>query len=330
LCIDADEVVEDFTEIKKFIKRMPKGVYSVKMRHLIGDLGHEDATVETHYVLNRLFKIEAAGEYPEVEHPVLQAAEGMQIAATNCTTIWHLAYIPNMWDIKRRYDNHVKKSNIHTPEYLRQWYYAHLFGKYPVREFNPAELPREILSKFDINKDELYFAGRNLEVKHFIDAMHWRDYFKIGSFIEFGAGLGPRTFAMRAVGLLGQGYELSQWAVDHAMTPLIQNDLTKGIAIPNPGELVVAYDVLEHIDPEKLDFAIKCLITASDKYVLISVPVIGDPNLENDPTHKTKETAEWWIEQFVNKQCKHIKTPEHFLFKDQVFIFEVPSGNTKK
>ena len=121
------------------------------MRHLQGDLGHEDATVPEHFVPNRLFLISEATKYPEVEHPVLEGKDPKLQTHTNCTTIWHLAYVPNMWDIKRRYENHLKKSDIHTPEFLKSWYYSHLFGQYPSKQFDPVELPKILLDRFGID-----------------------------------------------------------------------------------------------------------------------------------------------------------------------------------
>jgi len=325
LCLDADEVVEDINQIKELINRFPQTVLSVKMRHLIGDLGHEDSTVEEHYVLNRLFHIDSADKYPEVEHPVLEGKKGTQYTQTKCTTIWHLAYVPNIWDIKKRYENHMQKSNMHTPEFLKWWYYSHLFGQYPKKQFNPVELPRRILNEFGIEKDEIYFQNRGLETKHFVDAIHWRDYFKPNKVLEVGCGKGPRVFALNNIGVNTIGIELSQWAVDHAMLKehIIQGDITDKDLNQSIVDLVITYDVLEHLEPTDLDKAIDNLTKISKKYILISVPVIGDPNLENDPTHKIKETKEWWINKFENKGCKHIDTPEHFLFKEQVLIFEV-------
>ena len=39
LCLDADEVVENLSKIKEFIQLANEGIYSVKMRHFIGNLG---------------------------------------------------------------------------------------------------------------------------------------------------------------------------------------------------------------------------------------------------------------------------------------------------
>jgi len=52
------------------------------------------------------------------------------------------------------------------------------------------------------------------------------------------------------------------------------------------------------------------------------VPVIGNPALEIDPTHIIKESEEWWLSQFEKRGLKLIKTPDNFLYKEQVYIFE--------
>jgi len=147
LCLDADEIVKDLSKIKQFIQASSiKGFILLKMRHLIGDLGHEDATESEHFVLNRLFHISAVDKYPEAEHSVLIPKEDFkEIYPTTCTTIWHLAYIPNMRDIKKKYENHLKKSTMHSPAFLSWWYKAHLFGGYPKKAFDPVEIPKTII-----------------------------------------------------------------------------------------------------------------------------------------------------------------------------------------
>lgn len=344
LCLDADEVVEDLSKIKEFIQNNGGdvdigngGLWSVKMRHLVSDLAHEDALQETHYVLNRLFKISEAGEYPEVEHPVLQpkvhtVPEGQEIpqvaiGRTDCTTIWHLAYIPNMWEIKKRYDNHLKKSNMHTPQFLKQWYHAHLFGKYPKREFNPVELPSVILNKFGINKDELYFQDRGIDMKHPLMVKQWYDYFKPDSVLDLGCGKGPYLYFWNWFIDDIQGIELSEFAVQNSFIPnkISQGDITE----PNQydssdGEdwdLITAIDVLEHLDDKQLSEAMNNIVNYGKKF-LFSVPVIGDPNLENDKTHKQFRTKEDWIKLWESYGIKIKETPTNWLFAHQLFIGE--------
>jgi len=329
LCLDADEVVDDLNKLKEWInkygnvltKRHP--CIHVKMRHFIGDLGHEDATVPEHMCLNRLFKIVDDLEYPEVEHPVL-SLKGLPIVPENVcrvTTIWHMAYIPNLWEIKKRYDSHMKKSNMHTPEFLNQWYRAHLFGQYPTTQINLIDIPKIILDEFGIDKDEIYFMNRGLETKHFIDATHWKDFFKCKDAVEYGCGRGPRVFAMNGVGVHTIGFEISYFAVKNKIHEYVMlGDICNSFS--SSKDLVIGYDVLEHISYQNLDKAINVLVNATKKYIIVSVPVIGDPNLEADPTHIIRETKEWWIKQFTDKGLKLIKTPEHFLFKEQIMIFK--------
>lgn len=322
LCLDADEVVEDLSKIKEFIQTAKEGLYSVKMRHLIGDLSHEDSLQETHFVLNRLFKISEADSYPEVEHPVLQPVKEGNTFSWTGTTIWHLAYIPNMWEVKRRYDNHMKKSNMHTPQFLKQWYHAHLFGTYPRRQFNPTELPNVILSKFGVNKDELYFANRGIDMKHPLMVRQWYDYFKPESVLDLGCGRGPYTYFWNWFVNDIQGIDLSQFAVDNSFVPNLirQGDITDE-GVYKETDLITAIDVLEHLDNNQLDKALANISRFGKKF-LFSIPFIGDPNLELDKTHKQFRTKEEWIGIIQDYDIKIKETPKDWLFKEQILVGE--------
>jgi len=137
-----------------------------------------------------------------------------------------------------------------------------------------------------------------------------------------------RIWCMNKVGLNAHGNELSEYAVKNSFVPdkIVQGDVTKGLVKQDEDgyELAMAYDVLEHVSYEDLDNSIQTLMDTTKKYLFISVPVIGDPNLEADITHLIKETKEWWIKQFTNKGLKEIEVPQHFLFRDQLMIFEKP------
>jgi len=318
LFCDTDEVVEDLSKIKKVIQVLEPALYNVRMRHFIGDLGHEDATQQKHYVLGRLFKISEAEGYPEVEHPVLQ---GKGYGQVDDTTIWHLSYIPNLWEIKKKYDNHSKKSNIHSPQFLRSWYISHILGQYPKKRINAMEVPNIIWKEFGVDKDELYVMGReNMEVKHYQDAIDWTKFFKPKNCTIYGCGVGQRVYTMNCQGVDTIGIEINPYAVKLMKHDQVkEGDIREDVLI---SDLVIAFDVLEHIDYEDIDKAINTMIKASNKHILISVPVLGNPQLELDSTHLIKESEEWWINKFTEKGVKLIKTPEHFGFKEQVYIFE--------
>jgi glycosyltransferase involved in cell wall biosynthesis len=339
LCLDADEVVDDINKVKEFIQTAYDGIYSVKMRHFIGDLGNEDATQEKHYVPNRLFKISEAGNYPEVEHPVLQpkiqfvpVGQELQrqiMELTDCTTIWHLAYIPNLWEIKKRYDNHLNKSNMHTPQFLKGWYYQHLFGWYPKKQIDVMDIPQTILTEFGIDKDEFYFTPRMpIEAKHFIMCKEWNDYFKPKYILDLGCGVGHygRGFKIFNPDVSYLGLEKSKWAVEN--TPykdlcLQVEDITKLSSINGNYDLVLCLDVLEHLEYKGLDSILKLI--KDKRSVLFSIPYIGDPHLDADKTHIIKETKEWW----VNKLSEYFTikdVPSNWLFANQLLIGERKNG----
>ena len=335
LVLDADEVVEDLQSLTTWIEKY-KSIFdlysccSVNMRHFIGDLGHEDATQQKHYVPHRLFKITNDLFYPLGEHPVLNCKnKESRNYICNATTIWHLAYIPNLWDIKKRYESHLLKSEIHTPQFLKQWYYAHLFGEYPKTKINPIDIPGIILNEFDIDKDEFYFATRGLEAKHFIMSKQWADYIKNKhhitddyqlQVIEFGCGRAPYGYALNLYNCTYTGVELSQFAVNNGFVPIRQGNIIDYYD-DREYDLILCIDVLEHLSDEELHKALTN-ITKFGQDFIFSVPVIGDPNLENDKTHKQFKTKAEWIKLWEDYGIKIKETPKDWLFGHQIFIGE--------
>jgi len=330
LVLDADEVLNDdgIEKIKSFIQ-LPHlhneehcGVFSVQMEHFIGDLGKVDATQDVHFVPNRLFKISEVDKYPEVEHPCLIAKNNLYGKCAD-TTIFHLAYIPNMWEIKKRYENHMKKSNMHTPEYLKSWYYSHLFGLYPTRKFPSSKIPSYILNSFGIDPDEIYFANRGLEIKHFMDATNWKAFFNPRDVLEVGCGLGPRVGAMRAIEIDAKGIELSKWAVENSLCKgyVTQGDIVNYEDIKKY-DLIICYDILEHISYNDIDKVVDNIIKLMKRNILVSVPYKGTPNCDNDSTHKIKESREWWLSLFMKRGLIPVDVPKNFLYPEQLLIFK--------
>lgn len=342
ICLDADEVVEDLNKIKEFIQTAEPCVYAIKMRHLIQDLAHEDATTDRHFVPQRLFKISEADYYPLVEHPVLQSKfkESLPIkneknlitikhiekdnllayiGITECTTIWHLAYIPNLWEIKKRYDNHLKKSEMHTPEYLNNWYRQHLFGKYPKKEFNPVELPEVILNHFGINKDELYFQNRQIEFKHILMVQQWNEHFKPDSVLDLGAGRGCYLYFWKWFVEKCYGIEISLWAINMAFTSdIIQGDISN-IDYPK-SDLITAVDVLEHLTDDELDKTLKNIVKYGNKFIF-SIPFApNDQNLYLDNTHKQFKTKDEWKELIKSYGINVADAPTNWHFHQQILI----------
>ena len=328
LVLDPDEVLSDNAE--ELIKDIPAfeenkiNVVSIKMRHIIGDFGHEDYTLQEHIVTNRLFKINENLYYDEVEHPILKSKKDYVHAIYKKITVWHLAYGMNyMFEIKKRYLNHLKKSNIHSSDFLQWWYYAHITGGYARKPFNITELPKPVKEEYLIEDDYFYFINRDkLELKHVLDAYHWKEYFKPKTALDIGCGFGQRVWALLSYGVDAEGYEISQFAVDKSMVPIKikQQDITELPDYYKTYDLVICYDLLEHLEEKDLDKTLKNIYLLGNKDFVFSIPFEGDPNLLADITHKIFKDASWWYEKLSNNGFKIEKTPEHFLFKNQIII----------
>jgi len=333
LVLDADEVVEDLSKIRGYIDNTtyPEKLVSVKMRHFIGSLGFEDAITPKHHVPHRLFKVREELRYPECEHPVLWITQdGKQLPETELvknitefegTTIWHLAYCSNIWDIRKRYINHRNKSEMHSNEYLDSWYFSHLFGKYPIKEINLMEIPDIIMGEFLINSDKIYYMTHNkLEVKHFLMAKQWKDYCDPFSVLDVGCGLGMYGMGFDNMGVNYVGVEKSHWAVDNTAykhLDIRQGDITEKQEYTGY-DLVLVIDVLEHLKGEDLNKTLN-LIRAYGGIFIFSIPYLGDPNLDADPTHRIKESKEWWVNR-LSRYFNIKDAPKDWLFHKQMLV----------
>lgn len=326
LVLDADEFVEKPETIKPFIKLLEENnadAASPLMRHLVWNLACEDATTPTHHVPMRLFKVKPNLSYPEVEHNVLQGPSKYINGST--FTLWHLGYAREVMRLRKKYLNHTAKSNIHSETFLTWWYHAHLFGEFPTKPVPREDLPLVLRQYMKVNDDYLYFKDRGVEIKHWDDAQHWVDFFKPKTSLEVGCGLGHRVNALKRMGVDAKGFDISEHAVTHTWYPslgIYVDDLVKPTKTDTKSDLVIAYDVLEHISEDELDTAIQNIKKWSNRNVLVSIPFEGDPNLYKDGTHKVFRSRDWWIAKFSEHRLAVVPTPEHFNFKHQLLILE--------
>lgn len=303
-------------------------IFDVHMVHFIGSLGKIDATREKHWVPRRLFIVSDDLKYPEHSHPVLEGNFN-QVEQYDKVTIFHLGHLPveYMDYILKRYKQHAEDSIIHSQDFLHDWKLRHLFGRYPVKDINPIELPKQICDRYEIDKDEFYFFNRGIELKHPLMVKQWADYFKPESVLDLGCGRGPYLYFWKWFVKNCGGIEISKWAVENAFTSnIIQDDITKPdnydiVEDENTDtDLITAIDVLEHLNEEQLNRTLD-LMSNYGKRFLFSIPFLGDPNLEADSTHIIKETKEWWVEKLL--QYFNIRdAPKDWLFANQLLIGE--------
>lgn len=335
LVCDPDEIIDDnFLQFAKMLKTLEDDskfpeICSIKMRHTIGDLSHEDSTINIHFVPHRLFKIREDLYYPETEHPVLSWKNDRikNIGYITQTTIWHLSYSRQVFDIKKKYDTHINKSEMHNPDFLRWWYTAHIYGEYPNKKFSPIELPKIIKDFFYINDDELYFKDRNLEVKHWIDIVQWKNHFKPKTMLDIGCGFGMRTWIAQTYGINSFGIDKSKWAIENSLFRnlikeghLVCDDITRKGIEKSDFDLIVAYDILEHIKYEDIDIVLDNIYNLGKENYLFSIPFIMDNNLYQDNTHIIKESKEWWLNKLQQHNFKIQMTPHDFQFAKQIII----------
>jgi cyclopropane fatty-acyl-phospholipid synthase-like methyltransferase len=134
------------------------------------------------------------------------------------------------------------------------------------------------------------------------------------------------VYAFNKIGVEAKGVEMSQYAVNHRMDENIeQGDVLSYRDHSHNYDLVIAYDLLEHISEEDLERAIYTLKyhAYNGGYILISVPMIGDPNLYKDTTHKIFWTRAQWEEKLRENNLKIIDVPEHWQFRNQLILCEV-------
>lgn len=323
LVLDADEVL-DTKGIKKIKEQisLSANVICPRMRHLMYTLGFEDATQDKHYVLHRLFKLDNAINYPMNEHTVL-SIKNTSVTNDNIL-IWHLGYIGGVWDIKKRFEQQTIRDNGYDKQFLVEWNKKHLLGNYPIRKICTDDLPDIILRKFNLTEEQVYFDNRSdLELKHSIFVKQWNSLLKPKSVADIGCAKGLYLYYWE-MSCKCDGYEFSQYAIDNKLcdSNIYQLDLNeKDIKLNKKYDLIVANDVLEHLEYDTIDNTIDLLVDNSNKYILTSIPYKGTQNFYLDKTHIIEETKEWWANKFIERGCKEIKVPNNWIYKEQLMIF---------
>lgn len=139
--------------------------------------------------------------------------------------------------------------------------------------------------------------------------------------IFIGDGLGVRTFPAKLFNLNVLGTDISKFAITHSYCPenMIHDDIVN-TQIKEEAKLVVCYDILEHLNYEDLDKALENIKSLGKNYIF-SIPFLGDPNLDADPTHIIKESKQWWIEK-LSKYFNIKDAPKEWLFSNQLLIGE--------
>lgn len=106
------------------------------------------------------------------------------------------------------------------------------------------------------------------------------------SVLDYGCGAGALMRALRP--LVGAAVRLSEY--DPAITGKDE--------WPSPADLIVVTDVLEHVEPDRLSFALYCIHTLARRatFAVVSTRTASRTMADGRNAHLIVQPEEWWLE----------------------------------
>jgi len=132
--------------------------------------------------------------------------------------------------------------------------------------------------------DKVYFTDNVYTEAFWNDSPFWAQRFRLlmeefsfTSFLDIGCGLGSLVQAALDEGIDARGLDGALYAVENSKAPGSVDlvDLNTS-PLPYPSSsfgLVVAFDILEHLDPVRAEFIVSELCRVAATYVVVKVPV---------------------------------------------------------
>lgn len=161
-------------------------------------------------------------------------------------------------------------------------------------------------------------------------------FFRPESALDVGCAVGHSVKRLRELGVESYGLDISDWAVSVANVPYVKQSDASIEPIKRTFDLVYSYDVVEHMIPERLEFAAKNLWNATKKDMLI-VPATyenGEKSDPNEPTHLIFESRAWWVAFFekagaaynaeASQKFADLEHSKIFNYSSRVMIFSRP------
>lgn len=113
--------------------------------------------------------------------------------------------------------------------------------------------------------------------------------------LDFGCAKGYLVKALRWLGRDAYGYDVSEYAVHHGDSEVVEYISTDGWN--RTFDYVIAKDVLEHIDED----AVAGVVHSLSGHILLAIVPLGDGQKYNveayemDVTHKIRQPLPWWV-----------------------------------
>lgn len=163
---------------------------------------------------------------------------------------------------------------------------------------------------------EAYLFGRRQVAREFL-----RMWPKIDKALVLGCARGYFVQALRELGVEAVGIDISEWATENCYPGLekfvYQGDVCDLRMWPDKYfDLVLAFDVLEHIKVPDLITAIDEAVRVGDM-VIVDVPIAPDDehpdqSAGTDASHVSVYSQEWWISQFMERGHEYFRGRAYF------------------
>jgi len=126
--------------------------------------------------------------------------------------------------------------------------------------------------------------------------------------LEIGSAFGFLVKLLISEGIYAEGCDISKYAIDNCVvdkTLIKQCDIRDGIPYGSWSfDVVIASNVLEHVDPQYIDAVIKDMCRISTKWVIIQVPV--SMSMKNEPigdmSHVLYMHPSFWISKLYENE----------------------------
>lgn len=178
-----------------------------------------------------------------------------------------------------------------------------------------------------IEKKVSNYAGYSWERLGFYfreTAKHIVDKFNPKTVLDAGCAKGYLVYALRQLGVDACGIDASEYAVSQALEE-VKDRIKQGLIqkLPykdNQFDVVICFDVMEHIPEDEVDKVLSEFVRVAKKYVVIRVPTRHEVN-DLDRHHETVKPKNWW----EKKLSKHFTVEKaNTYFNGNVWWFNIP------
>lgn len=149
--------------------------------------------------------------------------------------------------------------------------------------------------------------GRRLEnyIEALLRAIFIILFFRPRKVLDVGCGQGELVFWLRVLGVESWGIDVSEYAIESAsasIRPHLQAATLTALPFADRSfDLVISFDVLEHIGEADLDRALFECQRITKRLVLHKI-FLGSALLAvDDPSHVSVHPADWWGERFARQ-----------------------------